>query len=327
MLELDQVEAARRRIEAFVRRTPLIPWTPGGFTERGGGAPVWLKAENLQVTGAFKARGAMNRLVALREEHTRHTGEPVRGVVTASSGNHGQALAWAGRELGIDVVVVAPEDASSAKTRGIEAYGARLERCGTTSRARIERAQAIASVEGRVFVSSYDDLFVMAGQGTVGLEIVEDLPGVTEVVVPVGGGGLMAGVATAVRGLRPDVVLTAVEPEGAAGALASSRAGRRLELDATDSIADGLRTLGPGALPWEVLAKRVDRFVTVSDEAIRTAMHALAFEAKLVVEPSGAATVAALLSRAIPLRAGQVAVLSGGNVAPATFLAFVGAGA
>jgi len=319
VLEMAHVKAAQRRIQDRLRRTPLVPWYPGGVVPEGGGTPVWLKAENLQVTGAFKARGALNRLAALRETHQ----DAVPGVVTASSGNHGQALAWAGRELGIDVVVVVPEDASPAKTRGIEAYGARLVRCGTTSRARIERAMEIAAAEGRVFVSSYDDLEVMAGQGTVGLEIVEDLPDVTEVLVPVGGGGLLAGIATAVRALRPDVTVTAVEPEGAAGAYASHRAGHRVELDATHSIADGLRTLGPGALPWEVLATRVDRFVTVPDAAIRHAMRAIAFDAKMMVEPSGAAALAAVLAGKVPPRPGQVAVVSGGNVADATFCTLV----
>ena len=323
MLELAEVLEARQRLAGWIRHTPLVPWTPGGIASRSGEGPVWLKAENLQVTGAFKARGAMNRLAALREGEKADSGQ-VRGVVTASSGNHGQALAWAGREMGIDVVVVAPDDASPAKTRGIEAYGARLERFGTTSRARIERAQEIARTEGRVFVSSYDDVYVMAGQGTVGLEIAEDLPDVSEILVPVGGGGLLAGVATAIRGLRPGVSLVAVEPEGAAGAFMSERVGHRVDLERTESIADGLRTLGPGELTWEVLARRVDRFVTVSDEAIRAAMRALAFDAKLVVEPSGAATLAAILSGAVSRRPAQVAVVSGGNVAPEVFRSLIG---
>jgi threonine dehydratase len=301
------VHEARRRLEGKVRRTPLVPWTSPSFH----GTQVYLKAENLQVTGAFKARGALNRLLALEER-----GEAASGVVTASSGNHGQALAWAGQLLGIPVTVVVPEDASPVKMAGIQAYGAQLLRAGTTSRERVARAQELARTLGQAYVSSFDDEEVMAGQGTVGLEILEDLPQVEEILVPVGGGGLLAGVATAVKSMRPGVRVVGVEPEGAAGAYASWRQGRRVELEHTHSLADGLRTLGPGERTWPVLERLVDAFVTVPEEAIRRAVRALAVEAKLVAEPSGAVPAAALLAGVVPVRRGQVLVVSGGNVDP-----------
>lgn len=324
MLELTDVQAAARRLAGRVRRTPLVAWPVGGT---GRDRPtVALKAENLQVTGAFKARGAMHRLLVLLEEGG---GVPPAGVVTASSGNHGQALAWAGASLGVEVTVVVPEDATPAKVRGALAWGARVERCGRTSGERIARAQALARERGLVYVSSYDDLDVMAGQGTLGLEILADMPEVREVAVPVGGGGLLAGVATAVKGLRPDVRVVGVEPEGSAAAYHSWRAGRRLELEHTETMADGLRTLGPGERPWEVLRERVDAFVTVSEAAIARAVRALALEAKVVAEPSGAVTAAAVLEGKLSPTSALALVVSGGNADPAVLarlLAAEGAG-
>ncbi len=322
MLELADVEAAAGRLGERVRHTPLVPWTVGGT---GRGRPtVWLKAENLQVTGAFKARGAMHRLLVLTEAAA---GRALPGVVTASSGNHGQALAWAGAQLGVPVTVVVPEDASPPKVAGALAWGATIERAGRTSGERIACAQTLARDRGLAFVPSYDDLDVMAGQGTLALELLRDLPAATAVAVPVGGGGLLAGVATAVKGLRPEVRVVGVEPEGSSAAYQSWRAGRRLELDHTETIADGLRTLGPGAAPWEVLSRRVDAFVTVSEEAIARAVRALALEAKIVAEASGAVTAAALLEGALEADDGLVLVVSGGNVDPSVLAGLVaGAG-
>jgi threonine dehydratase len=312
MLELADVEAAQRRLAGRVRHTPLVAWTVGGT---GRGRPtVWLKAENLQFTGAFKARGAMNRLLMLQEEAQ---GAAVAGVATASSGNHGQALAWAGAQLGIPVTVVVPEDASPPKVAGALAWGATVERCGHTSGERIARAQELARERGLAYVPSYDDLGVMAGQGSLGLEIVADLPAVREVAVQVGGGGLLSGVVTAIKGLRPDVRVVGVEPEGSSAAYQSWRAGRRLELEHTETMADGLRTLGPGEHPWEVLRSRVDAFVTVSESAIGRAVRTLALEAKIVAEPSGAVTAAAVLEGVLQPHDGLVLVVSGGNADPA----------
>lgn len=322
MLQLADVEAAARRLEGRVRHTPLVPWTIGGT---GRGRPtVQLKAENLQVTGAFKARGAMNRVLALVESTP--AGAPRPGVVTASSGNHGQALSWACAMLGLEVIVVVPEDASPPKVAGAIAWGAQVERCGYTSGERIARAQTLAAERNLVYVPSYDDPYVMAGQGTLGLEVLADLPEVREIAVPVGGGGLLGGVATAVKGIRPDVRVIGVEPEGSSAAYQSWRAGRRLELDRTDTIADGLRTLGPGAHPWEVLSRHVDSFVTVPESAIEDAVRALALEAKILAEPSGAVTAAAVLSGAIAPHDGLVLVVSGGNIDPAVLARLAGGG-
>jgi threonine dehydratase len=321
MLELADVEAAERRLEGRVRRTPLVFWSVGGT---GRGRPVVaLKAENLQVTGAFKARGAMHRLLVLREQAG---GARIPGVVTASSGNHGQALAWAGAMLDIPVTVVVPEDASPPKVAGALAWGAQVERCGRTSGERIARAQALAAERGLSYVPSYDDLDVMAGQGTLALEVLADMPGLREIAVPVGGGGLLAGVATAIKGRRPEVRVVGVEPVGSAAAYRSWRAGRRLELAHTETIADGLRTLGPGERPWEVLSTRVDAFVTVSEEAIAQAVRALALEAKIVAEPSGAVTAAAVLEGALEAREGLALVVSGGNADAVVLERLIGVG-
>lgn len=295
----DVLEAAQR-LQTRVLRTPLVRMG-------GADAPLFLKLESLQVTGSFKPRGAFHHVLKNAEACG-------RGVVTASSGNHGQAVAYVARQLGVSCVVVVPEDVVPVKLEAIQRWGAEVVRYGHTAEDRIGRARELAEERGLHYVPPFDDPDVIAGQGTVGLEILQDCPEVEAIYVPCGGGGLISGIALAVKGLRPDVRVIGVEPEGAACFFASWKAGRRVRLGAVDTVADGLRALEPGVLTWEVASRYVDAFTTVREEEILDAMRRLVLDAKVVAEPSGAVAVAAL--RDAP-QSPSVAVLSGGNVDPA----------
>jgi threonine dehydratase len=308
---VESVEAARRALAGFARRTPLVPWVSG--SELVGGA-VLLKCENLQVGGAFKVRGAYTFLAR------RSPAERARGVVTYSSGNHGRAVALAARAFGVRAVVAVPEDIPRAKRAAILAAGAEVVEAGRTSLERQRRAEAIARETGALVVPSFDDPDVVAGQGTVALEILDELPDVGTVVVPVGGGGLVAGIAVAVKARRPGARVVGVEPAGAAAMRASLDAGRPVTLERVETVADGLKPVRPGDLTFAIVRETVDDVVTVTDDEILDAVALLFSEAKLVVEPSGAAAVAAI-------RAGRlgrvpvpvVAVVSGGNADPGLY--------
>jgi threonine dehydratase len=306
LVTIDDIRDAAERIRGVAVRTPLLRWD-----ER-----TWLKAESLQPIGAFKIRGAYNRIASLTPEERR------RGVITYSSGNHAQAVARSARLLGLRAVIVMPSDAPRIKVAGVERDGAEVVFTGPASEERHERAQALAAQRGYVMVEPYDDPAIIAGQGTCGLEIVEDLPGVTSVLVPVSGGGLSSGVATAVKALVPAARVVGVEPELAADAQASLRAGeivRWSSADTTRTMADGLRVPAVGRLPFAHLRAFLDEIVTVSEAQIADAMRQLATRARLVVEPSGAASMAAHLSGAAPPDAAdtaRVVILSGGNVDP-----------
>lgn len=296
MVTLDDVRAARERIASYVRVTPVLPFTSG----------LGLKLENLQVTGSFKVRGAFNHMLALREQCG-------HGVVTASSGNHGQAVAYVAQTLGIPAVVVVPEDVAAPKARGISAFGAELIRHGRYSEERVAFAKDLAAARGLHYVPPFDDPLIMAGQGTAGLEIVEQVPDVALVAVPVSGGGLISGIATAVKAMRPQVKVVGVEPQEARRFALSRAAGEPITLPQTRTIADGLRVLSPGRLTWEVTGRTVDEFVGIDDEAILAAMRRLALEAHVIAEPSGAASAAYALAAGT---AHSVALISGGNVDP-----------
>lgn len=305
LVTLDAIRAAARRIAAVAVRTPLLPVDD---VSQALGVDVFVKPENLQRVGAFKLRGAFNLVSQLRE-----TG--ATGVITYSSGNHGQAVAWAARHYGLRAVIVMPESVTAAKRGGVERYGGEVVLAGRTSTDRYRKAMELAEREDLAVVPPFDHDAIIAGQGTVGLEIVEDCPAVGTVVVPTGGGGLSAGVATAVRALVPAADVITVEPEGAPKLATSLKAGRRVELERTHSIADGLITLGVGARNWEHLSRFVTRGETVGDAAMVQAVRFLLDRMKLVVEPSGAATLAWLCGQpAGSLRGPVVAVLSGGNV-------------
>lgn len=307
----SDIEQAAERIRGIAVQTPLLDVTAQARR------PLWLKCENLQVTGSFKLRGAYNMVSRLPEEVRR------RGVITYSSGNHAQALAYAARVLNVPAVVVMPTTASAIKVEGAIGYGAEVLREGTTSLERRGRAEQVALERRLTMVPPFDHEDIVAGQGTVGLEILEALPAVDRVYVPLGGGGLLSGVSAAIVPARPSVKVIGVEPVGAAKMTASLAAGHPVTLTSVESVADGLLPVRPGDLTFAHVQRFVDRVVTVPDEAIERAVAWLFRYAKLVVEPSGAAAVAALLADAdaggAVVDEKTVAVLSGGNVAPSAF--------
>ena len=300
------IDAAAARIRGTVVRTPLLD------ASQAAGRPLRLKCENLQVAGSFKLRGAFNMMAGLSPA------ERSRGVITYSSGNHAQAVACGARVMGIAAVVVMPRTAPPVKVAGARAYGAEVLFEGTTSVERKARAEREAQGRGLVMIPPFDHPAVVAGQATVGREIVEDVPRPVRVYVPVGGGGLLAGVATAVKLAHPAAQVVGVEPAGAACLAASLAAGRPVTLDGTASVADGLLPVRPGDLTFAAAQALVDHVVQVEDEAIERAVAWLCRHARLVAEPSGAAaTAAALAAEPDPDAGVSVAVVSGGNVAPA----------
>jgi threonine dehydratase len=316
LVSIDEIRAAAERIRGVALRTPLLPWDDR----------TWLKAESLQPIGAFKIRGAHNRIASLSAE------QRGRGVVTYSSGNHAQAVARSARLLGVTAVICMPENAPRVKVAGVQRDGAEIVFTGNDSEDRHLRALELVEERGLVMVEPYDDPAIIAGQGTCGLEIVEDLPEITSVLVPVSGGGLSSGVATAVKALAPRARVIGVEPELAADAKESLEGGRLVSWTAEQTgrtMADGLRTNSLGRLPFAHLRRYLDEIVTVSEDEIAEAMRRLAARGRLVAEPSGAAAMAAELSGAAPRSAGDDAravVVSGGNVDPDLYLRILAAG-
>ncbi|HVP28712.1 MAG TPA: pyridoxal-phosphate dependent enzyme [Myxococcota bacterium] len=301
------VEAAARRIAGRAHRTPVATCAA---IDAAAGRRVFLKCENLQRAGAFKFRGAANALARMSDAEAR------RGVVTHSSGNHAQALALAAKLRGVPAHVVMPSNAPAVKRRAVEGYGALLVECEPTLEARERTAAAVVARTGARFVHPYDHADVIAGQGTAALELLEDVPDLDAIVAPVGGGGLVGGSAIAARGARPAVRVIAAEPAGADDAARSKAAGRLVPQTTPKTIADGLRT-SLGSLTWPLLRDLVERVVVVEEEEIVSAMRMLFERAKLVVEPSGAASLAAVLGPALRASPGieRVGViLSGGNV-------------
>lgn len=301
----EDFRRAREAIRGLVHRTPLF--SSRSLSERSG-LDVWLKAENLQKTGSFKARGAFNTVLGLDESERR------RGVITASAGNHGQALACVARHLGIPGYIVMPERANASKVAAVRSYGAEAVLHGALWDDAYARSLEIAREKRLTHVHPFKHPRIMAGQGTIALEILEDLPDVTAVVVPIGGGGLIGGIATAMKLDKPGVRVIGVEAEGAANMHRSRVEGRAVELDAVDTIADGLATRRTDPEVFEILERVVDDYVTVSDDALREAIAFLLERAKLLTEPSGAAGAAAVLSGKLDLPAGaRVAVVLGGG--------------
>ena len=310
MITLEDVKLAQRRVRGVALHTPLVP-CPGSAE----GRTLYLKAENLQPTGAFKLRGAYNKISSLTLE------ERGRGVVAHSSGNHAQAVAYAASSLSVRSIVVMPRGAPRAKLDATAAFGAEIVLVGDDSAERVQRAEELAAEHGYVPVPPYDDETLIAGQGTVGMEILQDLPEVESVLVPVSGGGLISGVAAALKLSRPEVRVIGVEPELAADARASLRSGRLVEFPAEQvgrTVADGLRVRKLGDAPFEHVRAFVDDIVAVSEEEILEAMRRLALRVRLVAEPSGAVPFAAYLFHRDELPATRInaAVLSGGNVEP-----------
>jgi threonine dehydratase len=312
LVSLDDIRAAAARIAGVARRTPLIE--VGG----AGAGPVFaVKCENMQPAGAFKIRGAYNMLAQLSSEAR------AAGVITYSSGNHGQAMALAARLLHIRAVVVMPETAAPVKVAGAQRHGAEVLFAGTTVLDRKARAESEAAARGMTMVPPFDDAWIIAGQGTCGLEIVEQSPTLSAVYVPMGGGGLIAGVAAAIKSLRGDVRIVGVEPEGAPKMTASRAAGRPVTLPKTASIADGLLSVRPGDLTFAHVQALVDEVVTVDDQRIAAAVKWLFENAKVVAEPSGATSVAAVLRDESDIALGTVAVISGGNLSPEDYARYI----
>ena len=305
LITLDDLRDAASTLRGVIVRTPLLP--DETLTARTG-VPVWVKPEMLQRGGAFKLRGAYNFLARLSTE------QRARGVIAPSSGNHAQAVALAARLFGVRATVVMPVTVTAAKRGGAERLGARVVLAGTTTGDRMTKAQELVRLEGGTLVPPYDDPIIIAGQGTAGLEIADDLPEVGTVLVPVGGGGLSAGVATAIKLRCPQARVIGVEPEGAPKLTRARSVGRPTKLENTSSIADGLMAVEIGHTPFAHHQAYVDDVVTVPDAATARAVKYLLDRMKLVAEPSGAITIAALLERLVTPRGPTVAVLSGGNI-------------
>jgi threonine dehydratase len=305
LITLDDLTAAAARIAPVAVRTPLLPFDAA--SERLS-ADVWLKPEMLQRGGAFKFRGAYNFLAQLSPA------ERSRGVIAPSSGNHAQAVALAARLFGVKAVVVMPTTVTPAKRGGAERLGARIELAGTTTQDRMDRAVELMEAEGLTMVPPYDHEWIIAGQGTAGLEIAADMPDVETVLVPVGGGGLSAGVATAIKLRAPRARVIGVEPASAPKLSRAREAGRPVRIPSAPGLADGLLAVEVGGITFAHHEKYVDEVVQVEDGALGRAMRLLLDRMKLVAEPSGAITVAALMEGIARPRGKTVAVLSGGNI-------------
>jgi threonine dehydratase len=315
MITLDDVRKAQGRIRGVTSRTPLIEMENAAGASADKERRLFLKPENQQPIGAFKLRGAYNKIASLSKE------DRERGVITYSSGNHGQGVAYAARALGVKAVIVMPANAPAIKRDATAALGAEIVFVGPGSAERQLKAEELAAQHGYVIVPPYNDEQIVSGQGTIGLEILEDLPDVEVILAPVGGGGMISGVATAVKLSKPSVKIIGVEPELAGDAQASLRAGKIVQFPASEvsrTIADGLRTQSLGAINFEHIRRYVDDIITVNEDEIREAVRLLAANSKTVAEPSGAVAVAGFLFHAdkLPKAKLNVAVISGGNIDP-----------
>jgi threonine dehydratase len=310
-VDLAEIKRAEVRLSGIAVRTRLIE-----FNQRESDARrLFLKPENQQPIGAFKLRGAYNKIASLSEN------DRERGVITYSSGNHAQGVAYAARALGVKSVIVMPENAPAIKREATAALGAEIVFVGPGSAERQSKAEDLAAEQGYVIVPPYNDEQIIAGQGTIGLEILEDLPEVETVLAPVGGGGMISGVATAIKLSKPSVNVIGVEPELAADAQASLHAGKIVQFPASEvvrTIADGLRTQSIGPINFEHIRRYVDDIVTVTEDEIREAVRLLAANPATVAEPSGAVAVAGFLFHRdqLPKTKLNVAIISGGNIDP-----------
>jgi threonine dehydratase len=306
MLTIELIKDAAARIDGHIHRTPVI--SSRSFNEQAG-REVFFKCENLQRAGAFKIRGATNKILSMNDEEKR------RGVAAFSSGNHAQAVALASREAGIRAVIAMPDDAPKAKVAATRGYGAEIVFYDRLKQDREQVAIEIAERDGRVMVPPYDDYLILAGQGTCGLEFLEEVPDLDCLLAPCSGGGLFAGVSTAAKALNPGIRCFPVEPDTADDTRQSFLKGERVSIPPPPTIADGLRVQSPGTLTFPVLQKTAEDVLTVSDEEIIETIKFLLFRMKLLVEPSGAAAAAAVLTGKVPSDARRVGVvLSGGNI-------------
>lgn len=311
---LEDVLAAHSRIRSAIRKTPLLS---SRLINQQAGCELFFKAEHLQTTGSFKARGALNFLLT--------ENKPAATYTTYSSGNHGQALSWACARIGSQAVVFVPENANAAKVSAIEDYGGRVVRAGTWPHERLEACLQFAEKEAAVIVPPYEEQRIMAGQGTVMLEILEDLPLFDAALVPAGGGGLLAGCSLVLKTLRPRAQMFSAEPESAGDIALSLRTGKPCAIDPPETIADGVRHLKCGQETWPVFSPHVDQGLLCSEDSIRRALAMIGRNMKQVVEPTGAVPLATVLdNRALFAGRKVVVVLSGGNVDLAEYGRLVG---
>jgi len=316
LVSIDAIRTAAQRIAPIAMKTPLVRAAFPGLSGHGTGREIWLKAESLQPIGAFKIRGASNKILQLTPA------EIARGVITYSSGNHAQGVAYAAREVGAKAVIVMPSNAPAIKRAATLALGAEIVDVGPASSERLAKAEELVRRHGYIVIPPYDDEQIIAGQGTCGLEIVEELPDVDLVLSPVSGGGLLGGISAAVKQLRRQIKVFGIEPELAGDTAESFRTGKIVTWPAeltSRTLADGLRTQSVGVRNFAHIQAFVDGIVTVTEAEIRAAMRAIVAATRLVPEPSGAVSTAALLFHAheLPPYRKAVAVVSGGNVDPA----------
>jgi len=318
MVTLNDIQAARELLHDIAVRTPLVSCKLPDHDNNKDQRQIFLKPENLQPVGSFKVRGAYNKIASLSME------ERQRGVVSHSSGNHAQGVAFAARALGVKATIVMPSNAPAVKMQATRAMGAEIVIVGPASEDRIQKAEELERDHGLVPVPPYNDEKIIAGQGTIGLEILDDLSDVEVVLAPVGGGGLISGIATAIKESRPEVKVIGVEPEFAADARESLRTGKiqfTLAENAAKTLADGLRSQSVGPINFEHIRRYVDAIIAVKEDEIKQAMRHLLFAGRILAEPSGAVTTAAAMFHAseIPASAKTAAVVSGGNIEPKLF--------
>ncbi|MFD1848695.1 threonine ammonia-lyase [Oceanobacillus bengalensis] len=305
MVTITDIHQARINIDDTISKTLILRSTQ--LSERCKNN-IFLKAEHLQKTGSFKLRGATNKVKQVVKEGATY-------VTAASSGNHGQAVSYVANKLGIPATIVVPEDATISKINAIKTYGGEIEKCGITSNERLPRAKNIAQENNGVFIPPYDDSFIIAGQGTIGLEIMEQLDEIDIVVVPVGGGGLISGILTAIKETKPSIKVIGVEPETANDTYLSLRNNRITSIPTTTTIADGLRTSQPGSLTFPILQMYLDDLILVSEKEIKEAQIYILEKTKQLIEPSSAVTVAAAMYDKLGVRdKNVVCIISGGNV-------------
>lgn len=305
MITLKNIHQAAEQISDTINQTPILTSTALSSI---CGNDMFLKSEHLQKTGSFKIRGATNKVKQAVQEGAAY-------VTAASSGNHGQAVAYIANVLGVPATIVVPEDATASKLNAIRDYNGEIEKCGTTSAERLPRAKELAAEKNGVFIPPYDDPYIMAGQGTVGLEILEQLDDVDVVVVPVGGGGLISGILTAIKETKPNVKVIGVEPETANDTHLSLEKGSITSIPGTSTIADGLRTSQPGDLTFPIVQRYLDDLVLVSETEIQQALFFVLERMKQVIEPSSAVAVAAAMFGKLGVKDKNVAcIFSGGNV-------------
>lgn len=310
MITYPDVLEAQKRISSYISHTPLLR-VPA--LDAALGCKVYLKPENLQVTGSFKIRGAINAMLCLTDSQKKN------GVVCCSSGNHAQGVACAAKLLGLDAVIVMPENVNPVKLAGTKSYGATVLLAGTRSSERDEKADALVQQEGRTLIHPYANDYVRAGQGTIALEILQDEPSMDTIVTSVGGGGMLSGIATAAKAIKPGIRIIGTEPTGAPRYSASRQAKKPVWLDNVDTIADGTRTDHADPDNFEVIEQLVDALISVTDDEIRAAMKLTVLSAKVVAEPSSSMPVAAALAKKLNVKADEKVcfVISGGNIDPA----------